>query len=266
MIPPLAQLFPFVFAGLFSVPFLFVLAVFVLIVVSAVFGSKQAEQRRQALRSWAEGRGFVFDPARDTSFDETFAHFAAFRSGHSRAAFNTVRGSVELNRHPHGVVAGDFLYKTTSTDSKGRTRTTTHRLSYLVVRTPYAAMPEVVIRREHFFDKVAGLVGFDDIDFEDAEFSKRFHVKCKDRRFAYDLCSPRVIEYLKGALPHTPTIELDRGEVLFLRGGGRWKPEDFEPALTFAEGFVDRWPDHLLAEREGVSSFRTGVETPGTRV
>ncbi len=259
----LAVTLPSIIGGFFAMPFFLFGAILVLIVLGAIFGSKQAEQRRQALRTWGQGRGLSFDPARDTSFDDRFAHFAAFGRGHSRSAYNTLRGHIELNRRPHGVLTGDFLYKTTSTDSKGRTRTTTHRLSYLIVQTPYPALPEVLIRRENFFDKIAGVVGFDDIDFEDAEFSKRFHVKSKDRRFAYDLCSPQVIEYIKAALPDAPTIEVDRGEVLFLHGVGRWRPAEFERVLRFAEGFIDRWPDHMLAEREGDSSFRTGIETPG---
>ena len=58
------------------------------------------------------------------------------------------------------------------------------------------SFPELVISREGFFSKVAQFFGYDDIDFESAEFSRKFVVRCPDKKFAYDICNAQMIEYL----------------------------------------------------------------------
>jgi hypothetical protein len=40
------------------------------------------------------------------------------------------------------------------------------------------------------------MLGFGDIDFESIEFSKAFCVRSRDRKFAYDICHTRMMEYL----------------------------------------------------------------------
>ena len=61
---------------------------------------------------------------------------------------------------------------------------------------PFRNVPDLLIRPEGFFDKVAGAFGFDDIDFESEEFSRAFFVKSSDKRFAYDVLHPRMLELL----------------------------------------------------------------------
>ena len=87
---------------------------------------------------------------------------------------------VEIDGRPYPVKMGDFNYKVTRSTGKG-SNTTTYRLSYLILHLPFALTPDLLIRREGVFDKIAGAIGFDDIDFESAEFSRRFYVKSSDR-------------------------------------------------------------------------------------
>ncbi len=37
---------------------------------------------------------------------------------------------------------------------------------------------------------------YGDISFESNEFSRRFRVKSRDKKFAYDVCHPRMIDFL----------------------------------------------------------------------
>jgi len=104
---------------------------------------------------------------------------------------------------------------------------------------PDAAINEVINRLADAFDH---------IDFADIEFSRRFVVKSSDRRFAYDVCHPRMIEWLKEHADGFPAIEVDRGQLLLARDKKRWSPEEFEGMLGYAREFIDRWPDHLLDE------------------
>ena len=54
----------------------------------------------------------------------------------------------------------------------------------VIVQLPWSGILETIVRPEHVFDRLASFLGFDDIDFESVEFSKRFMVKFADRKFA----------------------------------------------------------------------------------
>ena len=71
-------------------------------------------------------------------------------------------------------------------------------------------------------------MGFDDIDFESHEFSKKFVVRSKDKKFAYDFCNAQMIDYLLG---HPDiNIEVDQNS-LALGFGSCLKVEEIEPHL-----------------------------------
>ena len=59
---------------------------------------------------------------------------------------------------------------------------------------------------------------FDDIDFESDEFSRKFYVQSSDRKFAYDVLHPRMMEFLLQTTP--PMIDVEGG-ALCLSGGRR---------------------------------------------
>ena len=241
-----------------------VVGVIALVIWGMVVAHKAKKARIAELRAWSAAKGWSFDQSSDAHVDDRYRHFPLFNKGHSRRASNVMRGEIVINTRPHPLLLCDYVYVTTSTDSKGRRRNTYHHHSVCIVTTPYQ-LPAFTIRREHFFDKIGGALGFDDIDFEDAEFSKRFHVKSDDRRFAYDLMSPRMIEWFQGLDQQlngrVPALDLQEGE-LMIHTSGHWKTAgEFEHALSIAQGFIDRVPDHVLARLEGDSSFRTGIET-----
>jgi hypothetical protein len=206
-----------------------------------------AKKRREALRAIAGQLGWDFAPSRDTHHDEEYAHFEIFRRGHSRYAYNTMYGTATIGGHTHPAKMGDFEYKVTSSNGK-TTTTTTYTFSYLIVHLPFSGVPDLLIRREGMLDKLAGLVGFDDIDFESAEFSRRFLVKSPDKRFAYDVIDPRMMEFLLGAEP--PAIDIERGRLCIADGRSKWQPAGFLNYLRFADQFLTRWPEHVVASLE----------------
>lgn len=220
-------------------------AVVVLALVGAAlyFGHKAEQERIAALRLIASERGWAFDPSSDTRHDDEYGCFSIFKQGHSRRAYNTISGDHTINGRSHRIRMGDYLYKVTTSNGK-TTSTTTYRLSYLIVRLAYAGVPDMVIRPEHFFDKIGAAIGFDDIDFESAEFSRRFHVKSADKRFAYDVVTPRMMEFLMASPGRS--VDLKRGMICVTGGVKRWKPEEFLPQLSWISGFVDLWPDHVV--------------------
>ncbi len=202
------------------------------------------KKRRDALTALAGRLGWQFDPAHDKDHDDQYAHFEIFRRGHGRAAYNTLIGDLKVNGRSCLVKMGDFTYKVTTHTGKS-TSTTTYRFSYVILHLPFANVPDLLIRREGMFDKLAGAFGFDDIDFESAEFSRKFHVKSPDKKFAYDVIHARMMEFL--LVGEAAAIDIERGRCCVSDGQKRWEPQQFEDELAWLQAFLNLWPEHVTA-------------------
>ncbi|MCK5945572.1 MAG: hypothetical protein KAI24_26515 [Planctomycetes bacterium] len=224
-------------------PYLIAAAV-LLFALLAYFSWLQENKRREALAALARDLGLRFHPGLDHGHDDEYAQFEIFRRGHGRAARNTITGTVELFDRPCRLVAGDFRYKVTSGTGKNR-RTTTYRFSYLIVHPPWHT-PPLLIRPEGVWDKLKGAFGFDDIDFESDEFSRRFYVQSSDRRFAYDVLHPRMMEFLLAERP--PMLDIEHGALCLSDGSRRWQPDRFRAEIAFVQRFCEQWPRHLVKE------------------
>lgn len=228
-------------------PILFFAVIACLIIVRTIYGHKQAKQRQEALAALCDQRGWRFMPDRDRDHDDQFRHFAAFRRGSGRYAYNSMYGRLEIDGRTFPLKTGDFHYKTQSTNKDGKTSTTHHHFSYLLVDVPFPGTPDLAIRPEGFIDKVSGFFGFDDIDFESKEFSDKFHVKGSDKRFTYDVVHPRMMEFLLAT--RGPALEIKQGYCCVTRRAA-WKPEEFAHYLEWTGMFFDRWPRHVMADPE----------------
>jgi len=224
-----------------------------LLVVLAVAGIALAiylshlatKKRREAMAALAAELGWEFDPSSDHGHDDEYAHFEVFRNGHSRVAYNTLRGSTEIGGRAYAVKMGDFDYKVTRNTGKNRS-TTTYRLSYLILHLPFAHTPDLLIRREGIFDRLAGALGFDDIDFESEEFSRKFYVKSSDKKFAYDVVHPRMMEWLLAK--EVPMIDIEHGRCCVAQDRKRWEPAEFKRWLRRMDEVFDQWPGYLTSQ------------------
>jgi hypothetical protein len=233
-----------------SLLFILIPVVLVAIAVGAYYGWRAGKQRREALAAVAAGLGWRFDPRRDRDHDDEYAHFEIFRRGHSRAAYNTLFGEAEIGGRGYPAKMGDFTYKITTSTGKS-THTKTYRFSYLILHLPYAGVPDLLIRREGVLDRIAGAFGFDDIDFESAEFSRRFCIKSPDKKFAYDVVHPRMMEFLMAGTP--AAIDIEHGRCCLSNGRRRWEPQQFVANLGWIDQFFGHWPQHVKASLEGGS-------------
>jgi hypothetical protein len=197
-----------------------------------------------AMHALAAELGLTFDPRPDYDHDEEYAQFAIFRRGHSRCAHNTFRGDLELFGRTCAICCGDFKYEVDDGDNKG---TTTHRFSYLVVHPPWPS-PSLLVRPEGLFDKIKGAFGFDDIDFESVEFSRKFFVQSNDKRFAYDVLHPRMMEFLLAERP--PMLDIEAGALCLSDGSRVWRPDDYRRHVAFVRRFCELWPRHLVKDLE----------------
>jgi hypothetical protein len=92
-------------------------------------------------------------------------------------------------------------------------------------------------------DKLAEFAGFDDIDFESAEFSRAFYVKSTDRKFTFDLFHARAMEYML-AQPRRYALEF-RGDTVLITDDSIWSPGEFEAAIAQVEGLLELMPEYL---------------------
>jgi hypothetical protein len=218
-------------------------------IVFAVFHARAERLRRAGLRACARARDWDYDEAGGDPDLDPYSHFEVFQQGEDRRLSNTLTGELTAHGRRLAGIGGDHHYEVTTGTGQDRS-TTEYDFSYLIVRLPVATTPDLLIRREGLLDKLAGAFGFDDIDFESAEFSRRFHVQSADKRFAYDVVHPRMIELFLAS--ELPVIRIHEGHVLFGDGdaGARWDPATFGRNLDLAQRFFELWPEHLLIALE----------------
>jgi hypothetical protein len=227
------------------IPIIAIVSILLGVAVFAWLNYLQQQKRREAMGDLAIELGWNIDPWPDELHDEQYAHFEIFRRGHSRSAYNTLTGDVQIKNQHWPAKMGDFIYKVTSGSGKNR-RTKTYRFSYLILETPFMLAPALLIRPEGVFDRIAGVFGFDDIDFESEEFSRKFHVKSRDKKFAYDVCHSRMMEFLLATKP--PCVDIERGRCCISDGTRVWEPEQFKATVRWIQQFYGQWPEHVVKE------------------
>ncbi len=224
-------------------PVVLIAAVIIIFIILAIFGARQAAKRRQEISAWAGSKGLSFTESKDGRVDDQFPEFSCLKQGSDRYAYNRMEGELSGRR----ILAFDYHYKTHSRDSKGRTKTHHHHFSAVILRGGIPLKP-LFIRPEGFFDKIGEFFGMDDIDFESAEFSRKFYVKAEDRRWAYDVIHTRTMEFLL-EMPQF-TIQFDRSHVI-IHDGSTFDVRKFETAIQVIEGILDRFPDYLVKQLRG---------------
>lgn len=214
-----------------------VFALVVVLVVGVVaFQHWREKKRREAFRQLAASLGLRYT-ARDHAMGQRFSYLDPLDRGYNRYAFNILHG--EYQGHP--VQAFDYHYETESTDSKGR-RTTHHHYSSFFLLEQEKAFPELRIYPEGLLSKFEQMLGFDDIDFESVEFSRAFAVKSRDRKFAYDVCHTRMMEYL---LEHRDlSLEIE-GRCIAMSFPRRLKPEEIPRRLNQLIEVRRLFPEYL---------------------
>ena len=171
-------------------PLIFI-AIIALFIAGIIWSNHLAAQRRAAMKSVATSLNLEFSPKKNYSFDEQYHFIDKLCRGGNRYGFNVLNGSYQ----GYPVLIFDYHYETKSTDSKGRRKTHHHYFSFFILHFE-AQFPELLICREGWFSKITQFIGFDDIDFESAEFSRAFLVKSPDKKFAYDICHGQMIDFL----------------------------------------------------------------------
>jgi hypothetical protein len=175
----------FVFAAL-------AIAVFITVGVLAWRADKR---RREMLMQWASNSGFQY-VARDDSWCSRWGH-TPFGEGSDRRARNVVTG--EYGGRPF--VAFDYSYEVQSGTGSGTTNTTTYHYAVCALQLP-APLPQLQVTRENVLTRFGDAIGIaEDIQLESDDFNRKFRVKADDRKFAYDVLTPRTMQALLSRPP-----------------------------------------------------------------
>ena len=222
-----------------GIVFIFILFV-LLIIGGAVYSFIAARKRREALSGLAARLGLNFSPDNDYGLAERYGFLDKLAQGSNRYAFNVISGNYRESQ----VVVFDYHYETHTTDSKGNQQTQHHYFSFFILLLPIN-FPELKITREGLLSKIAQALGYEDIDFESAEFSRTFCVRSKDRKFAYDVCNAQMMEYLLANRDLSIEIE---GPALALAFGARLSAAEIETDLNRLLEIRLRLPEYLFTK------------------
>ena len=179
------------------------IAILIAFAVAAFLKPIREKRRRQAARRMAEKLGLNFQAGPDHDLPERLKFLRRFDIGEKRYAFNIIHG--QYRGHP--VRAFDYHVTTVTEGATGATRgktRTSHSMSVYLLEQP-VAFPEVEITPKSLFHTIGQAFGMETINFENEVFNKAFVVRAADRRFAHDVCHPRMMEFL---LQH-PDIDLE---------------------------------------------------------
>ncbi len=212
-----------------------VLLVFIGLGISAWRAEKK---RRELLRVWLLAKGWRLQPDKVQGLEREYPGLKIFSRGHSRHAKNVISGEYE----GRPVRLMDYHYETGSGKNQ-----VTHNVGVVILQTDFPVIP-LTIRRENPFDKVGEFLGKNDIDFESAEFSRKFYVTANDRKWAYDVIHQRTMDFLLGS----PGYDIAFGfQEIAVTRTGRFKTEGYDEALALAHGLYQLIPEYVIQQMKG---------------
>jgi hypothetical protein len=213
----------------------FFLIVAVFLVIIAVASQYRKGLRQTMWHGVADSYRFQYFPEDPHGLPERH-EFALFQEGRSKRAYNCVEGDYE--KLP--VIVFDYEYKTGSGKN-----THTHNLSALMCRLKICC-PYLMIRPETIIDRFAAFLGFSQIQFESDEFNRAFNVKGEDKKFAYDICHPQMMEFL--LQNRDWTLEFRGGYLVLYHPDKEFEQADVPRVLAMAAELVSRIPTYLEDE------------------
>ncbi len=204
-----------------------------------IYAWRREKKRRQILLGWAKRNNWHFRPEKRSDMDSEYPGIKLFDQGHTRQARNIITG------HFQGMPVSCLDYQYVTGSGKNRS---THSFGVVLLQVDHPLIP-LQIRRENILDKVGEFLGVDDIDFESAEFSRKFFVKSPDKKWAYDVVHARTMEYLLAA-PSFFNFEFGHNEIMVYKGG-HCDPGQYEQAVDLAEALYDLIPDYVRQQMKG---------------
>lgn len=155
-----------------------ILVIFIVLIVAATARAWFSHRRNREMRWLAEELDLEYDPGGAPAMRPV--HQSLGRAGRRGRSFtrNTLSGQYRGYR----VFAADYH--------------TSRRVFAIFQLSLPGKFPLLAISPERRKFTGGPRLEYDDISFESNEFSRKFRVKARDKKFAYDVCHPRMIDFL----------------------------------------------------------------------
>jgi hypothetical protein len=183
---------------------------------------------------------------------ERFRSFRPFGQGGRRKARFVLLGTWQ------GMQFEAFTYQYTVSSGKS-----SHTYYSQVLAVPVPAQPDLSISPENVGHKILDALGGEDLDTESDEFSRLFWVRAEDRRRAYAMLNPGMMEHLLQVGP-VGTWQW-KGPWLLRVRHRKLRPEDVLPLLGEVRGFLENLPRDLVAKQAWAQETLSAPRRKGGR-
>jgi hypothetical protein len=201
-------------------------------------------KRQRPMARLARRLGYSYSPRPEENLLDRYDFLQLFRTEKFKEQGNLIQGE-----------RGSFRVRIFDYGGPGGT--------VVVFEAPGKDFPPFCLRRELPTDRAAAAAGFEDIDFESDEFSRKYYVTCKDRRFAFDVINARQMEMLLTL--DDINIEIGRFVMAFYLSRSV-SPTEIDWLHDLAWRFIGNVPEYVFAkgqwERLPVEAASSG-QTPG---
>ncbi len=215
----------------------------------------QEDERKKALRALAVTMGLEFHEDDPFDIPGTYHPLNVLRKGISgQRASNVLSGTYRGQK----VFAFDFRYTSVEYQPPATVKTKTYHLWAVMVKLG-RNFPELFLRPENLGDKlIQELVGFEDIDLDNLEFSNLYVVKSRSKRFAYDIFHPRTMEHIL-KLPRDQRFEIEK-DAMIMSFTGMMPPDKVKDRLDTMLDIWEKTPDYVLADDYFYGRAEDGVD------
>lgn len=202
---------------------------------------KYERNRTEAFRGVAEELGFAFS-AEPSGTADRFGGLRIFSQGHSKRVRNQLSGAGE------SAEVSLFDYSYTVGSGKNKTK---HSQTVVCLESPELELPQFELRPEHFFHRIGGVFGYQDIDFGDfPEFSRKYLLRGPDEPAIRSVFDAAVVSHVEGL--DRVCLEGGGRQLVFYRHAKRVRAEELRPLLEEAFGVFAV----LRGSRESLESRR----------
>lgn len=214
-----------------------ILGVIITLVILLLYASEYyRNKRQQEWLSFARNHHFTFIKHDSIGLPEKYAAYPLFASRDKRTAMNVCRG-IEKE---FPIYAFDYFREDRNV---GIFRYTVIALESNLLFKTLAIHPKHVVEKTGLGSHHIITSGSDNIIFESAEFSNKFYIHSADKKFAYDIIHPQMMEFL---LAHDKMhIELGAQTIIFYRETQQLSTPELDNFLNDAYRFFELIPDYV---------------------
>ncbi|NQV41411.1 MAG: hypothetical protein HQ506_03570 [Candidatus Marinimicrobia bacterium] len=183
------------------------------------------KKRTEALRAAASEMKLEFSRLPDPQLLPSVSAFPLFSQGHSKKAFNVMRGKADEIE----ITLFDYRYTT-----GGGKNQHTHNQTVVLLKSSLLDVPPFSLKPQNVFHKIGKAFGYQDIDFDSNPiFSEKYLLRSTDEMVVREVFTHDILKYYEQR-PGLST-EAGSGRLIFFRASKKVKPEDLPQFLK--DGF-----------------------------